>query len=44
MSCYRMVTTPKGILKRPTTMNADETEDMSVNDIDDFSFDDTQVI
>jgi len=39
---HRMVTTPKGILKRPATMNADETEEMSVNDIDDFSFDDTQ--
>ena len=25
-------------------MNADETEEMSVNDIDDFSFDDTQVV
>lgn len=36
------VTTPKGILKQRPVAMADDTEDLSVVDVDDLSFDDTQ--
>ena len=39
-----VVTTPKSILKQRPVVIADDTEDLSVVDVDDLSFDVTQVV